>query len=214
MKRFSINGEKEGIIEQADQDKLKEKLGLENIGVVADIKQAFLQISLNENDRDVLQFMWWKGGDSQQLITYRHCRVVFGISSSSFLLAAVLNHVLDQVEEPLKGIAMKLKASSFVDNCVTSIGSVASLEYFKRESQKILKAAKFDLRGWRSNYLPEIQDFFGDSSAYVDENDVSVLNLTWDTKNDTLPCQLIETEKNNEPITKTFCLKHINYFIP
>ncbi|GBM50782.1 hypothetical protein AVEN_177339-1 [Araneus ventricosus] len=33
------------------------------IGVISDIKQAFLQIALNESDRDVLRFMWWKDGD-------------------------------------------------------------------------------------------------------------------------------------------------------
>ncbi|KFM57426.1 hypothetical protein X975_24273, partial [Stegodyphus mimosarum] len=159
----------------------------ENIGVVADIKQAFLQISLNENDRDVLRFMWWKGGDSQQLITYRHCRVVFGILGSPFLLA-VLNRVLDQAEEPLKGLAMKLKDSFYVDNCVTSIDSFAGLEYFKRESQKILKAAKFDSRGWKNNYLPEIEDFFEDSSAYVDENDGKVT------------CQLIQARSRIAPL--------------
>ncbi|XP_035222706.1 uncharacterized protein LOC118195486 [Stegodyphus dumicola] len=44
---------------------------------------------------------------------------------------------------------MKLKDSFYVDNCLASIDSVAYLEYFKRESQKILKADKFDLCGWR-----------------------------------------------------------------
>ncbi|GFU03969.1 integrase catalytic domain-containing protein [Trichonephila clavipes] len=47
------------------------------IGVIADIKQAFLQIALKESDRDFLRFMGWKDGDPQKTVTYRHCHVVF-----------------------------------------------------------------------------------------------------------------------------------------
>ncbi|GBN48574.1 hypothetical protein AVEN_248708-1 [Araneus ventricosus] len=128
------------------------------IGVISDIKQAFLQIALNESDRDVLWFMWWKDGDPKNIVTYRYCRVVFGISCSPFLLAALLNHVLDQVEEPLRSLAVKLKDSLYVDNCVASVDSVSELEHFRTETQRILKTAKFDLRGWKNNFLPEIEE--------------------------------------------------------
>ncbi|GFW31066.1 uncharacterized protein TNCV_4523351 [Trichonephila clavipes] len=66
------------------------------IGVIADIKQAFLQIALMESDRDFLRFMWWKDGDPQKTVTYRHCRVVFGITASPFLLNATIQHHLGQ----------------------------------------------------------------------------------------------------------------------
>ncbi|GFV20613.1 integrase catalytic domain-containing protein [Trichonephila clavipes] len=69
------------------------------IGVISDIKQAFLQIALSEADRDVLRFIWWREGDPHNMVYYRHGRVVFGISCRPFLLAAVLNYVLDQAEE-------------------------------------------------------------------------------------------------------------------
>ncbi|GBO33318.1 hypothetical protein AVEN_204081-1 [Araneus ventricosus] len=140
------------------------------IGVISDIKQAFLQIALNESDRDVLRFMWWKDGDPQNTVSYRHCRVVFGISYSPFLLAAVLNHVLDQ--------------------------------NILEQTQRILKTAKFDLRGWKNNFLPEIEEAVQGSSDAVEEKEVSVLGLTWDREEDTLSCELIRTEKEGEPITK------------
>ncbi|XP_054709448.1 uncharacterized protein LOC129219153 [Uloborus diversus] len=172
------------------------------IGVISDIKQAFLQIALNDSDRDVLRFLWWKEGDPQKEVTYRHCRVVFGISSSSFLLLAVLNHVLDQVEEPFKTVAMKLKNSLYVDNCVASVDSVAELEHFRTETQKILKPAKFDLRGWKNTFLPEIEEPVSDSSIADEEKEVPVLGLAWDRENDNLSCQLIQTGNEDEQITK------------
>ncbi|XP_042909029.2 uncharacterized protein [Parasteatoda tepidariorum] len=170
------------------------------IGVISDVKQAFLQIPLNESDRDCLRFMWLKDGDPQKIITYRHCRVVFGISCSLFLLAAVLNHVLDQVEEPLKSLAVKIKDSMYVDNCIASVDSVSELEHFRSESQRILKAAKFDLRGWENNNLLEMNEFVQDNPNC--EREVSVLGLKWDKQNDTLSCELVKEENNSEPVTK------------
>ncbi|XP_008205950.1 uncharacterized protein LOC103316068 [Nasonia vitripennis] len=58
------------------------------IGVVSDIKKAFLQISLNASDRDFLRFLWQDKQGNQ--VIFRHCRVVFGVTSSPFILSAVL----------------------------------------------------------------------------------------------------------------------------
>lgn len=49
----------------------------ERIGVVADIKKAFLQISVCPRNRDFLRFLWWDQETKQKVETYRHCRVVF-----------------------------------------------------------------------------------------------------------------------------------------
>ncbi|GBM13379.1 hypothetical protein AVEN_45203-1, partial [Araneus ventricosus] len=112
------------------------------------------------------------------------------------------NHVLDQVEEPLRSLAVKLKDSLYVDNCVASVVSVSELEHFRTETQRILKTAKFDLRGWKNNFLPEIEETVQDSSGAVEEKEVSVLGLTWDREEDTLSCEMIRTENEGEPITK------------
>jgi hypothetical protein len=61
---------------------------LKRYGVTSDIKKAFLMISVRKEDRDLLRFLWWENGSLQ---TYKHCRVVFGLSSSPFLLAATIN---------------------------------------------------------------------------------------------------------------------------
>ncbi|XP_035213068.1 uncharacterized protein LOC118187001 [Stegodyphus dumicola] len=65
------------------------------LGVVADIKQAFLQIGLRAEDRDVLRFLWWEDAERTKLKIYRHCRVVFGITSSPFLLNAKIKYDLE-----------------------------------------------------------------------------------------------------------------------
>ncbi|GFT82799.1 integrase catalytic domain-containing protein [Trichonephila clavipes] len=75
---------------------------LGKFGVISDIQKAFLQISLHENDMNFFHFFWWEGGNSEKAVIYGHRRVVFDVSDSPFLLAAVLNHHFKQAPEHLK----------------------------------------------------------------------------------------------------------------
>ncbi|GFW36936.1 DUF1758 domain-containing protein [Trichonephila clavipes] len=71
------------------------------VAFTADIKQAFLQIQLDEEDRDVTRFLWNENPDGpEELIqSYRMTRVLFGVSSSPFLLAATIKHHLKRYVE-------------------------------------------------------------------------------------------------------------------
>ncbi|CAG9827611.1 unnamed protein product [Diabrotica balteata] len=96
------------------------------IGVISDIRKAFLQIGLHKADRDFLRFLWIDKTGKERI--YRHCRVVFGISSSPFLLAATLDYHLSQMLEKCSSALLNvsedtitnLSNSFYVDNCVTT----------------------------------------------------------------------------------------------
>ena len=65
------------------------RVRINQFGIIADIRKAFLQISLCEGDRDFLRFLWVnKEGD---LKIFQHARVAFGVTSSPFLLGAVID---------------------------------------------------------------------------------------------------------------------------
>ena len=70
------------------------KFRLHEIAYMADIKKAFLQISLSERDRDAVRFLWFTGPPTEEkdekLRILRMTRVVFGASLSPFLLAATI----------------------------------------------------------------------------------------------------------------------------
>lgn len=53
-------------------------------GVVSHIAKAFLQIPVSEIDREYPRFLWVEDGG---IVVLRHCRVVFGLAYSPFLLA-------------------------------------------------------------------------------------------------------------------------------
>lgn len=73
------------------------------IGVVSDIRKAFLQILVNKEDRDYLRFLWMEG---DRLVTFRHCRVVFGLACSPFLLAAILAILVESATKQAKMICI------------------------------------------------------------------------------------------------------------
>ncbi|UYV70054.1 hypothetical protein LAZ67_7001638 [Cordylochernes scorpioides] len=86
-------------------------------GIIADMRKAFLQIQVREEDREFLRFLWWKK-DQKTLKFYRHCRVVFGLTSSPFLLAATIKYHLSLPQFQDNRCAELLARSFYVDNCI------------------------------------------------------------------------------------------------
>ena len=58
-------------------------------------------VHMNETDKDVLGFLWVNDIDKAEpkVITLRFTRVVFGLSSSPFLLNATIKHHIEQYEQ-------------------------------------------------------------------------------------------------------------------
>ena len=67
------------------------------IVILADIKQAFLNVEISKEHRDFLRFLWYENVNSEsdaKLIVYRFLRVVFGVTSSRFPLYGTTRHHL------------------------------------------------------------------------------------------------------------------------
>ena len=68
--------------------------------ILADIEKAFHQIGLKSTERNYLRFLWYENATDntamKKIVTYRFCRVPFGIISSQFILAAVIIFLLKQ----------------------------------------------------------------------------------------------------------------------
>ena len=168
------------------------------IAVLADIRKAFLQIEINEKDRDFLRFLWFIDGE---LRSFRHKRVVFGLTCSPFLLGAVIELHISNILRDITNdkrttkIMEKLSKSFYVDNCLTSVRSTEELDFFMYTAKEIMENGSFDLRGW---------EFTHDSSG---NRTTLVLGLLFDKMQDTLSINPKVVEKINiEFVTKRMLL--------
>jgi hypothetical protein len=161
-------------------------------GVVSDIKKAFLQISLKKEDRDYLRFLWWEGLE-KVTIAYRHCRVVFGVSSSPFLLAATIKFHLKRVDEKYKNAAELLMKSLYVDNCIACMDTEDELMKFIQDTTHIMEQGKFELCGWK---------WTNSGGDYI----VPVLGLKWNTQTDGLSLDLRGLEEEGKSTMTKRCI--------
>ena len=69
------------------------------MALAGDIKQAFLQVRIREEDRDVIRFHLLKDLQTKQVETLRFTRALFGVSTSPFLLGGVTDQDLQNLQE-------------------------------------------------------------------------------------------------------------------
>ncbi|GBM20810.1 hypothetical protein AVEN_184719-1 [Araneus ventricosus] len=93
----------------------------EEFGFTADIRKAFLQISISKEDRDYLRFLWWENLEEKKLKVFRHTRVVLGVKSSPFLLDSVMEYLIEASKGFYREIKQILKQSFYVDNVAASL---------------------------------------------------------------------------------------------
>ncbi|XP_065650968.1 uncharacterized protein LOC136079173 [Hydra vulgaris] len=96
------------------------------IGIIADIKQAFLNIEISYEHRDYLRFLWYEriSDEEDKLIVYRFLRVVFGLTSSPFLLNATLKHHLNKYLKNDKIFIERLIDNLYVDDIASGCETV------------------------------------------------------------------------------------------
>jgi len=79
---------------------------IQPLAIFIDIEKAFLQIGIQESDRDVTRFLWFRAlinleATERNLDTYRFCHVPFVIVCSHFLLRGSIKFYLREVGTPV-----------------------------------------------------------------------------------------------------------------
>jgi hypothetical protein len=123
------------------------------IAVMADIEKVFLMVSVAEPDRDYLRFLWIDSINKEKsdIQVLRFARVVFGVTSSPFLLNGTIKYHLERNSEKYPELVAKLLRSTYVDDVVTSAESEEEAYELYTQSKELLKQARFDLRKFASN---------------------------------------------------------------
>ena len=184
---------------------------LHRVVLSADIKKAFLQISLHPEDRDVTRFLWREKPEAEPSV-FRMTRVVFGVSASPFLLQTTIKRHLSAYTDSGAMSAQRLSTDLYCDDLLTSLKTEEEAENFVRETRQIFCEAKMNMRKWASNR--PLAALEGDEPSAVSLPDggtgeQKVLGVVWAPTDDSLgfdPSQLITLSDHMRP-TKRNILK-------
>lgn len=162
----------------------------------ADISKAFLRIGLQQEDRDYTRFLWLSDPtDSNSYVkTYRFKSVLFGATSSPFLLQATIDYHLQNSTSPIK---KELASQFYVDNFQGTTTDDHKLINIYKEANREMNLANMPLRQWNTNnptLKALIREDFPDCAI---STVVSVLGLSWNTNEDTLA--LKEVKYSQQP---------------
>ena len=118
------------------------------IAWIADIEKTFLIISVAPKDRDALRFLWVTNidFDDPEIIALRFARVVFGISSSPFLLNTTIKYHIEKYSPLHPEIVRVLMQSIYVDDVVSGGDSEDEAYTLYKTFKQILSQASFNLQ--------------------------------------------------------------------
>ena len=96
-------------------------------------------VSVEPKNLDVLRFLWVKDvtAGEPEIVTLRFSRVVFGVSSSPFLLNATLQHHVKKYAEAQTTVVGKLLKSIYVDDVVGGADTEEQAHQFYKGSKQL-----------------------------------------------------------------------------
>ena len=123
------------------------------IAITADIARAFLNISIAEEDRDSLRFLWLENHEDKnsEITVFRFARLPFGLNCSPFLLQGTLEHHLKKHEPIDPELIHKILKSLYVDDLNSGTSSVKEGYELYEKVKGLMLQAGMNMRKWRTN---------------------------------------------------------------
>ena len=192
--------------------------------ILADIQKEFLQIRLDEKDRDAQRLVWYNNLQERKIIELRFTRVIFGAGPSPYILGSTLETYLDPFKDIYPETVKTLKGDTYVDDVQYGSNVKENLEKFKKESKLILEKGGFTLHKWHSNIksLEETQEpypvqvvehlTYAKQSRGTSSNEKKILGLSWNKETDEVSIDFttcIERGKKKQ-LTKRKMISAIN----
>ena len=118
--------------------------------IVRDVKKAFYQVRVKEEDCDAQRILGYDNLEERN-IKYRLTRVIFGAGPSPYILRATLQKHLSQYKDSHPETAKALLQDTYVDDIQYGGESIEELHKFKREVTMIMTEGGFLLHKWHSD---------------------------------------------------------------
>ncbi|KAL1446720.1 hypothetical protein WDU94_001918 [Cyamophila willieti] len=158
------------------------------VALVADVARMFLQVLLHPDDTK-FQKMFWREDPQEPLKTFVLSRVMFGLSTSPFLVQRVVRQLaIDKAKEyPL--VKPVIDSAFYMDDLTLSLPTTDHALEVQHQLIECFKSANFDLVKWSSNNplllesipvtscLSSLTDWNSDESQ-------KILGMYWNNKTD------------------------------
>ncbi|GFT97467.1 integrase catalytic domain-containing protein [Trichonephila clavipes] len=199
---------------------------LNTIAITADIERAFLQISLRDEDRDAVRFLFpdirSNQTDPYKFQVYRFKRVMFGVNVSPFLLSATIKHHIENYREQYPAATEMLDTCLYVDDVISGADDISQALKVSKDAETIMKNASMKLRKWNSNDQTlmrtwekeglETHPRHPDDSSKIPSS--KVLGIPWDVVHDyfTIDVKGLLQLDTSKPITKELCFNQLGKY--
>ena len=178
--------------------------------VMADIEAMFQQVHVTPEQRDVLRFLWWPGGDiTSDPVVYRMTTHLFGGTWSPSSCNFALRKTADENRAKYGDIAAnKVYDNFYVDDCLMSFEDEESAIKITSDLTNLLRSGGFRLTKFVSNSrnvlasIPE-EDRAKEVNGLDLNNDVlpveRALGVHWNVEED---CFQFDINTPNKPLTR------------
>ena len=189
------------------------------IAITGDIVKAYLQISVDEKDRDLLRFLWFKNLFNEhqvELCKYRFTRVIFGANCSQFLLNATIENHVSKYAVLDTEFVKKVRKKFYVDDLNTGVNSVKEGVELVKKIKVRFSEAQFNVRKFRSNskelrtYFETLENVNIENNTVNEEvvdskinNEQKILGILWDEIEDNLVFRLDDIFKDATNVVST-----------
>ncbi|KAG5666894.1 hypothetical protein PVAND_014901 [Polypedilum vanderplanki] len=193
---------------------------MNKIVVTCDVKSMFHCIAICERDQQCQRILW-RSDINQPMKTYIMKVMLFGPKSSPFSSQFVKNKTAEKWENIYPDAARLLKNLTYMDDSLTSEGSIEDAIRVSQQAIEILQSINWDLIGFQSNSvellraLPNThvkQQLIPLLSDELESMTTKVLGCSWDPKSDSFVYQFdrgifvkIVTECNHRPTKRDQC---------
>jgi hypothetical protein len=179
------------------------------VAITGDIRQAFLQLQLEE-DRDLTRFFWYRVtrddegtyDTTDEVICYRFTHLPFGLTCSPFLLSVSVRELAAMCEDSFPTATTLVDRSTFMDDFVAGTEDENDVNVIYYQLSALTRKYSFPMGKWASNSEP-LKDIWRTGGLDI-KSTTQVLGVGWDTTRDTLYTDHRDvTDKAHEgPLTK------------
>lgn len=124
---------------------------LKPVALAGDLKQAFLQVRIQSEDRDALRFHWIKDKEMLNVEVLRYTHALFGLVRSPLSLEGTLHQHLEGMKERYLSAVEEIKKSLYVDDVITGGETTEKVCKLKESAVTVFGEARLELHKWHSN---------------------------------------------------------------